>query len=170
MLLTLFQHSKFCGTRTDPATETKSIGLPADAQLAVFFARRLESLSWQVILCHLPGLTLKRLLPWQVAFHPSAGTGKKHYQPRHGRPLTKPAAVNNNTQYYRDIRLRSLQVIIFTMTRDFFAVYQICVPTLIWYFPNFISGDNSVYLDNFRRQPNKLADAHIKNWLRAVLC
>ena len=32
---------KFCGTRTDPATETKSIGLPADAQLAAFFARRL---------------------------------------------------------------------------------------------------------------------------------
>jgi len=26
------------GTMTDPATETKSVGLPADAQLAAFFA------------------------------------------------------------------------------------------------------------------------------------
>jgi hypothetical protein len=42
---TLFSLIKFCGTRTDPATETKSRGLPADAQLAAFFARRLESLS-----------------------------------------------------------------------------------------------------------------------------
>ena len=36
---------KFCSTRTNPATETKSPGLPADAQLAAFFARRLERLS-----------------------------------------------------------------------------------------------------------------------------
>jgi hypothetical protein len=27
---------KFCGTRTDPATETKSIGLPADALVPCF--------------------------------------------------------------------------------------------------------------------------------------
>jgi hypothetical protein len=30
---------------TDPATKTKSLGLPADAQLAAFFARRLERIS-----------------------------------------------------------------------------------------------------------------------------
>jgi hypothetical protein len=30
---------------TAPATETKSHGLPADTQLAAFFARRLEKLS-----------------------------------------------------------------------------------------------------------------------------
>jgi hypothetical protein len=30
---------------TNPATETKSHGLSADAQLAAFFARRLEKLS-----------------------------------------------------------------------------------------------------------------------------
>jgi len=29
---------KSCGTWTDPAAETKSMGLPADAQLAAFFA------------------------------------------------------------------------------------------------------------------------------------
>jgi hypothetical protein len=34
---------KFCGTQTNPASVTKSTGLPADAQLAAFFARRLES-------------------------------------------------------------------------------------------------------------------------------
>ena len=36
-----FSLIKFCGTRTNPASETKSYGLPADAQLAAFFARRL---------------------------------------------------------------------------------------------------------------------------------
>jgi len=36
---------KFCCTLTNPSCETKSHGLPADAQLAAFFARRLESLS-----------------------------------------------------------------------------------------------------------------------------
>ena len=40
-----FSLIKFRGTRTNPASETKSHGLPADAQLAAFFARRLESLS-----------------------------------------------------------------------------------------------------------------------------
>jgi hypothetical protein len=30
---------------TNPATETESLGLPADVQLASFFARRLEKLS-----------------------------------------------------------------------------------------------------------------------------
>ena len=30
-----------CGTRTNPASETKSVGLQADAQLAAFFALRL---------------------------------------------------------------------------------------------------------------------------------
>jgi len=34
---------KSYGTRTDPARKRKSPGLPADAQLAAFFARRLES-------------------------------------------------------------------------------------------------------------------------------
>jgi len=66
---------------TNPTTETKSLGLPADAQLAAFFARRLESLSWKVNLCHLPGLIRERLLPWHVALHPSAGTGKKLASP-----------------------------------------------------------------------------------------
>ena len=32
---------KSCGTRTDPAAVTESMGLPADAQLAAFFAHHL---------------------------------------------------------------------------------------------------------------------------------
>jgi hypothetical protein len=72
-----------------------------------------------------------------------------------------PLAVNNNTQC-QDIRLRALHAINFTVTIEFFAFYQICTPTLNWSFPCFISGDKSVYLDSFRRQPNKLADAQIK--------
>jgi len=34
---------KSCGTRTDPATETKSIGLQADARVVMVFARRLDN-------------------------------------------------------------------------------------------------------------------------------
>jgi hypothetical protein len=81
-----------------------------------------------------------------------------------------PLAVNNNTPDDHNIRLRALQVIKFTVTREFFVVYQICIPTLYRSFPFFVSGDKSVYLDNYRRQPNKLADAQIKNWLPATFC
>jgi hypothetical protein len=34
---------KSCGTRTDPDTETKSIGLQADARVVMVFARHLDS-------------------------------------------------------------------------------------------------------------------------------
>jgi hypothetical protein len=39
----LFSLIPFCGTGTDPATETKSSGLPADALLFLFFALHLDS-------------------------------------------------------------------------------------------------------------------------------
>jgi hypothetical protein len=35
---------KSCGTLTDPAAETKSIGLPADARVVMVFARHLDNL------------------------------------------------------------------------------------------------------------------------------
>jgi hypothetical protein len=38
MVLNLSQLIKSCGTRTDPAAETESIGLPAYAQLSLVFA------------------------------------------------------------------------------------------------------------------------------------
>jgi hypothetical protein len=38
MVLNSSQLIKTCGTLTDPAAETESIGLSADAQLAAFFA------------------------------------------------------------------------------------------------------------------------------------
>jgi hypothetical protein len=34
---------KSCGTLTDPATKTKSIGLQADAQVVMVFARHLDN-------------------------------------------------------------------------------------------------------------------------------
>jgi hypothetical protein len=34
---------KFCATRTVPATKTKSIGLQADAQVVMVFARHLDN-------------------------------------------------------------------------------------------------------------------------------
>jgi hypothetical protein len=33
---------KSCGTRTDPATKTKSIGLQADTRVVMVFARHLD--------------------------------------------------------------------------------------------------------------------------------
>jgi hypothetical protein len=44
MVLNFSQLIKSCSTRTDPSTETKSIGLPADTQLAQVFAEPLRQL------------------------------------------------------------------------------------------------------------------------------
>jgi hypothetical protein len=52
-----FQLIKFCGTRTDPAAETKSIGLQADAQLSWFLHASLTTLSWHDKSCPLIGTT-----------------------------------------------------------------------------------------------------------------
>jgi hypothetical protein len=38
MQLNINSLTKYCANWTDPAAETKSIGLPANAQLAAFFA------------------------------------------------------------------------------------------------------------------------------------
>jgi hypothetical protein len=43
MVLNLFQLNKSCDTRTDPAAETESIGLSADAQLSWFLQSHLDS-------------------------------------------------------------------------------------------------------------------------------
>ena len=43
MVLNLSQLIKSCGTRTDPAAETESIGLPAYAQLSWFLQSHLDS-------------------------------------------------------------------------------------------------------------------------------
>jgi hypothetical protein len=77
-------------------------------------------------------------------------------------------AVNNNTAQYRHIRLPALQVILFIVTRQFLAVYQLFTATLNWYSSSFVLGDISCDLDNFLRQPHNLANARIKNWLPAT--
>jgi hypothetical protein len=43
MRVNSFQLIKFCCTWTDPAAETKSIGLQADAQVVMVFARHLDN-------------------------------------------------------------------------------------------------------------------------------
>jgi len=48
---------KICATRTVPATETKSIGLQADAQLSWFLHATLTTLSWHDKSCPLIGTT-----------------------------------------------------------------------------------------------------------------
>ena len=49
-----------------------------------------------------------------------------------------------------------------------FLRLSICTATLNWSFPFSVSGGNSVSFDKFLRQPHKLANAHIKNWLPAT--
>jgi len=82
---------KSCGTGTDPAAETKSIGLPADALVVMVFA------------CHLDKFIVTRqFLPtyrdhaiWTVSsWHQTlvhlSGLCKNARQPWHGRQLIKP--------------------------------------------------------------------------------
>ena len=51
MRVNLLQLIKFCCTWTDPAAETKSIGLQADARVVMVFARHLDNfiMTWQIL-------------------------------------------------------------------------------------------------------------------------
>ena len=49
-------------------------------------------------------------------------------------------------------------------------IYHVCNTTRLWDPYTTISGDSTSCLDNDRRQPQKAANAHIKNWLRATFC
>ena len=66
------------GTRTDPAAETKSIGLPADALVPCFLLTILTISSWHETARPLIGtwyfLTVSS---WHLASRPFTGTGKK---------------------------------------------------------------------------------------------
>ena len=54
--------------------------------------------------------------------------------------------------------------------KTLFRCLSICTATLNWFFPYIVSGDKFFCRDNFLRQPHKLANAHIKNWLPATFC
>jgi hypothetical protein len=54
--------------------------------------------------------------------------------------------------------------------KTLFRHLSICIATLNWFFPCFVSGDKFVCLDNFLRLPHNPANAHIKNWLPATYC
>ena len=91
MRVTINPLSKFCGTRTDPAAETKSIGLAADARGVMVFA----ILSWQIhhnqtVIVYLSGLSTVKTNyrdPW--LFYRLPGLAKTT-PPRRCRQLTKP--------------------------------------------------------------------------------
>ena len=88
---------KSCGTRTDPAAETKSIGLPADPAFgegrrsgALFFARHLDYFILTQNLHPSPGLgTVKTNYRDQRLIVHLPGQAK-NAAPRHGRQLIKP--------------------------------------------------------------------------------
>jgi len=84
-----------------------TVGLPANAQAVKFFATPLRKLYLDMKTPYrLPGPAKKLASP--------DADGNKPYR----------LAVNNNTAEYQHIRLPALQVILFTVTRYFFAVYQ----------------------------------------------
>jgi len=69
---------KSCGTLTNPAAETKSVGLPADALVPCFLLAIWTVLSWHETARQLIG-TWYHLdnLSRQDNYRPSTGTGKK---------------------------------------------------------------------------------------------
>ena len=69
---------KSCGTRTDPATETKSIGLQADARVVMVFAVPPRQIYHDLTNpAHLSGPRHLDNFILTRNFHPSTGTGKK---------------------------------------------------------------------------------------------
>jgi len=148
-----------------------------------------QSGCWPTHSCHGFCIAIWTILSWRDNFVPFIGTqpsgqlyrdtkilptyrdcAKTHANPDTDGNSPYHRAVNNNTGSHLDIRLPALQIILFTVTRYFFAVHQICTATLYCSFFRFISSDNSCNLDNFLRQPHNPADAHIKNWLPATFC
>jgi hypothetical protein len=112
------------GSVTNPATGTKSLSLPGQISVCNgFLHRHLDNFifTWQI-------RTIYRDTPiWTTLLW--------HGNPAHLPGLCKNPlqvignllycrAVNNNTAEYQHIRLPALQVILFTVTRQFFAVYQ----------------------------------------------
>jgi hypothetical protein len=65
-------------------------------------------------------------------------------------------------RWHLDIRLPALQVIKFTLTKYFFTVYQFVPRRSTGPLPFPVSGNKFVCLDNFLRQPHKLANAEKK--------
>ena len=92
-----FQLIKFCCTRTDPAAETKSIGLQADPAFgegrragALFFARHLDCFIMTQNSHPSPGLgTVKTVYRDQTTPVHLPGLAKNN-APRHRRHLIKP--------------------------------------------------------------------------------
>ena len=143
---------RFLGTVTNPAAETKSIGLSADTLLSWFLQRHLDNYSMT-----------RQILPvyqdyaiWTVPSgrenpRPSTGTFAKTL------PAPTQTATPHTTGPLAIIRSKSDHSAARTasnfihLDKTFFHRLSICTTMLNWSFPYFVTGDKSVYLDNFRR-------------------
>jgi hypothetical protein len=86
-----FQLIKFCCTRTVPATKTKSIGLQADAQVVMVFARHFDSFILTLkILPTYRDQAIWTVSSWHETLVHLSGLCKNSCQPGHGRQLIKP--------------------------------------------------------------------------------
>ena len=86
-----FQLIKFCCTRTEPAAETKSIGLQANAQLSWFLQHHLDNF---IVMGQLPFVyqdsAVKTIASGQENFRPPTGTGKNTCNPDTDANSNKP--------------------------------------------------------------------------------
>jgi len=76
---------------TNSATETKSIGLQADARVVMVFARHLDSFigTWQILPIY-RDYAIWTASSWHQTLVHLSGLGKNSCQPWHGRQLIKP--------------------------------------------------------------------------------
>lgn len=156
---------------TNPATVIKRVGLPADAQLAAFFAVPFIKCNLDLkLIRHLPGPSHLDNFAWTRNLPSIYRDWQKTRQPLTDGNSPYHRAVIKNTRRGKTIRLPALQVIKYTLIRNLFAVYQFVPRRSTCTFKLFVLGDNSCCPDNFRSQPHKPANALIKNWLPATLC
>ena len=157
---------------TTPATVTKSIGLPADALAVMVFASPPRQFYRDgTTRGRLPGFSRQDSFIWTGK--PSSvyrDFCKKPASPDTDGNSPYHRAVSKNTRRQNTIRLPALQVIKYTVKWYLLQFYQIVPRRSTGNFKLYISGDNSCCLDNFRSQPHKPANAHIKNWLPTTFC
>jgi len=81
----------FCCIWTNPAAETKSIGLRAYAQLSWFLHATLTTLSWHDKSCLFIGTWYRQdKLPWPNTFHHLPGLAKTTLPRRHAEAWQAP--------------------------------------------------------------------------------
>ena len=142
---------RFLGTVTNPAAETKSIGLSADTMLSWFLQRHLDnySMTWQILPVY------QDYAIWTVP------SGRENPRPSTGTfAKTLPAPTQTATPHtteplakmcggIKDIRLPALQVIKCIITRFLFTVYQFVPRCATGYFKIYSRGTNPANLTTY---------------------